>query len=166
MRRLYFMLPDVDACRRLVVELRSEGISDGHLHAIASDAVPHDDLPEASMLQTSEFTHGIERGLGLGGVAGLLGGVLAISFPPAGLILGGQALLMTVLAGAGFGAIVSGMVAKDIPKAELNSFQEGIALGKVLLMVDVPKHQTDRWKDLIKQHHPEAEIGIAKLPKR
>lgn len=165
MRRLYFMLPDVDTCRSVVTELREQGVPERHLHVIASDWVPHEDLPEASMIQSSEFAHGIERGLGIGGVAGLLGGLLAVTFPPAGVILGGEAILAVALGGAGLGAIVSGMVAKDIPKHELADFEADIARGKVLLLVDVPKREIEQWQDLIKQHHPEAEIKVTKLPK-
>jgi len=92
MKRLYFMLPDKDTCIRVVAELENAGVPERHLHAIASMAVSLDGLPEAGIIQKSELTHGVEKGIALGGVAGLLGGMLAMAFPPAGLVLGGGAL--------------------------------------------------------------------------
>jgi hypothetical protein len=164
MRRLYCMLPDVETCSAVVGELEAEGIPERHLHVIASDAVPLKGLPEASIIQKSEFASGIEKGIGLGGAAGLLGGILAVAFPPAGLVVGGQALLLMAAAGAGFGGIVSGLVAKDIPNHKLKAYEEDLYHGRVLLLVDVPKREVDKWSDLIRQHHPEAEIGGSEIP--
>ena len=44
----------------------------------------------------------------------------------------------------------------------LDSFQQAIEQGEILLLVDVPKSRVDEIKSLILQHHPEASIGIAK----
>ncbi|MCP4041425.1 MAG: DUF1269 domain-containing protein, partial [Gammaproteobacteria bacterium] len=148
----------------LVAELREKGIPDRHLHVIADSKTVLEGLPEASMLQKSEFTHGVEMGIGVGGVAGLLGGVLAVTFPPAGIVLGGAAIIGGVVAGAGFGALVSGMVAHDIPNHELEAFEQGIAEGKILLLLDVPKERVDEFVEIITSHHPEAEIGITTAP--
>lgn len=161
MRRLYFLLPDVQSCRSTVSDLQAEGIPTHHLHVVASATLPLDGLPEATSAQTSELTHGLEAGLGVGGVAGLLGGLLAVTFPPAGLILGGGAILASTVAGAGFGALVSTLVARDVPSHELERFEEAIARGQVLLMVDVPRREVGRWQDWLQERHPEAEIRVA-----
>jgi hypothetical protein len=164
MRRLYFLLPSVPKTRAVVDELRAGGIPEGRIHVVASSRIPLEGLPEAKALQTSELLHGLERGLGLGGVAGLLGGLLTIAFPPAGLILGGQALLLTVLVGAGAGAVVSALVAKDMPNQEIQSYNDAIARGQILLMVDVPKAELTTWMDRIQQHHAEVDFGVCELP--
>ena len=80
------------------------------------------------------------------------------------MALGGAAIAATALAGAGFGAIVSGLVATEIPNHEVEAFEEDIESGKVLLLVDVPRKQTARFIEMIKAHHPEAVIGISDLP--
>ncbi len=159
------MLPDADCASGLVAELKGEGIPERHMHVIASTAISLEGLPEASMLQKSEFTYGIEMGLGVGGVAGLLAGVLAVTFPPAGLVLGGAAILGGALAGAGVGALISALVAQDIPNHKLKAFEQGITEGKILLLLDVPKERIDEFIDMITRHHPEAEIGISQTPK-
>jgi hypothetical protein len=165
MKRLYFMLPDTESCKKVVAELRNAGVPERHLHVVASLAVTLDDLPEATLLQTSEFTHGIEKGIALGGAAGLLGGLLVVAFPPAGLVVGGAALLTAVTAGgAGFGALAMGLISKDIHSKKLAAFERDIANGRILLIVDVPKEDVEQWKQLIIEHHPEAEIGVTAAP--
>lgn len=159
MRRLYFLLPNVEATRALVGELRRAGVAESHLHAVAGASVPLEGLPKATALETSELRWGLEHGLGVGGAAGLLGGLLAVTFPPAGLIIGGEALLAIALAGAGFGGLVSALVAKDIPNHELEAFEAGIAKGQILLLVDVPPGEVERFRQLILSSHPEAVIG-------
>jgi len=164
-KRLYFMLPDTESCRAVVAEMQDAGIPQRHMHAVAGMGISLEDLPKATTLQKSEFAHGIEAGMGLGGAAGLLGGLLAVTFPPAGLMLAGAAILAgATLAGAGFGALVSGLVAKDMPSHALEAFEEGIAEGKILLLVDVPRKRVDEFTAMVKKHHPEAEIGVTTPP--
>ena len=165
MKRLYFMLPDTESCKKVVTELKSAGIPERHLHVVASLAVPLEDLPEATLLQKTELTHGIEKGIALGGVAGLLGGMLVVAFPVTGLVVGGAALLTAVTAGgAGFGALAMGLISKDIHSNRLAAFERDIERGHILLIVDVPKKDIEQWKKLVIEHHPEAEIGVTAAP--
>jgi len=159
-KRLHFLVPDVATCKAIVDELNEMGIPESQTHVIGNHFTPLNGLHEATFLQKSEFTHGVEEGLGVGGVAGLLGGLLAVTFPPAGLVLGGGALLVSALAGAGLGAVVSAIVAKDIPNRKLQAFEDAISEGQLLLLVDVPKKEVDSVVDVIHKHHPEVEIGM------
>ena len=128
MRRLFFLVPDTNSCQAIVNELQDSGIPERHLHVIASIEQALDGLPEANILQKTELIHGIEKGAGLGGTAGVLGGLLAMAFPPAGIVLGGGALLAGAVAGAGFGAVVSATLAchrPDRPGAADARYQPG-----------------------------------------
>jgi hypothetical protein len=159
-RRLYFMLPDVAHCKQLVTELQKANVPERDIHVVARNDIPLEGLHQASALQKTELAHGLELGAGIGGIAGMLGGVLAVVFPPAGIILGGGAILASTLAGASFGTIVSALIARDIPNHELENFQAGIAQGHVLLILDIPTDSVDEIMQLIRTTHPEAEIGI------
>ncbi|MEN8166296.1 MAG: DUF1269 domain-containing protein [Pseudomonadota bacterium] len=163
MRRLFFLTPDVNSCQAIVQELEASGVPERHLHVIASIEQALDDLPEAGILQKTELLHGIEKGVGLGGTAGMLGGLLALAFPPAGIVLGGGALLAGAAAGAGFGAVVTALMTSHEHNHDLDAFQRAIETGEILLMVDIPRGQVDKTKELILGHHPEAKIGVAKL---
>ncbi|RLJ19417.1 DUF1269 domain-containing protein [bacterium endosymbiont of Escarpia laminata] len=164
MRRLFFLMPDVESCQSVVAELEETGIPERHLHAVAGIEQRLDDLPEAGILQKTELAHGLEWGAGLGGVAGGLGGLLAMAFPPAGIILGGGALLTAAVAGASFGAVVSALLSSHEHNHDLDAFQRAIEAGEVLLMVDIPRHDVAKTQKMILSHHPEAHIGVAKLP--
>jgi hypothetical protein len=162
--RVYFLVPDVETCHDVVQDLRQSQVPDTDIHVVARDDIPLEaGMHRASALQKTELSHGLEMGIGVGGMAGMLGGLLAVTFPPAGVVLGGGALILaSTLAGAGFGTIVSALIAGDIPNHELERFQTAIDIGEILLIVDIPTPAFDAIAALVKKHHPEAVIGVTK----
>lgn len=160
MRRLYFLVPTIDSASQIVDELLLARVDERHLHIAAKDHHPlHDaNLPEANLLQESDFIPAVEKGLAVGGGTGILAGLVAMTFPPAGLILGGGAILGMGVVGAGFGAWVSGMIGISIENSQLKNFEKAIEAGELLLMIDVPKDRVDEITELVKKHHPEAEV--------
>lgn len=159
MKRVFVLLPTEDSCRSVVKELEEDDIPLSHLHVIAGLSHELKDLPTASVWQRTELAHGIEWGVGLGGVAGLLGGLLVVAFPPAGIVVGGGALLAGTAAGASFGALVTALLGSQEHNHKLDSFQQALTAGQILLMVDVPRQREDEVKSTILKHHPEAEVG-------
>jgi hypothetical protein len=166
MHRLYVLLPTEASCRALVDELKGQGIPETHLHAVAGLSHELEDLPKSGVWQRTELAHGIEWGIGLGGVAGLLGGLLAVAFPPAGIVLGGGALLAGTVAGAGFGAVVTALIGSQEHNHDLDAFARALADGQILLLVDVTGHRRGEVRDAILHHHPEAEIGMVERPRK
>lgn len=67
MRRLYFLLPDLETTHKVVDELLLARVEERHLHVIAAEGVALGDLPKASLLQKSDFIPAMERGVALGG---------------------------------------------------------------------------------------------------
>ena len=161
MRRLYFLAPSVESARQIVDELLLTHVEERRIHIVSKDhgALERAELPEAGLLQESDFVPALERGLAVGGATGLVAGIAAVTFPPAGLILGGGAILATSLLGAGLGAWVSSMIGISVPNSQLDKFQEAIQDGQLLMIVDVPKSRVDAVTDIIKRHHPEAQVG-------
>jgi len=159
MRRLYFMVPDIDTANTVVDELLLKRVDDHHIHVVAKEGTPMGDLPEANLLQKSDFIPAMERGLAVGGITGVLAGIAAVTFPPAGLVLGGGAILGTSLAGAGIGAWISGMIGMDVPNSQIEKFEAAIEKGEVLMMIDIPKTRVEEIEALIHQHHPDADMG-------
>ena len=109
MRRLYFLIPTVDSAKKIVDELLLARIEQRHIHIAAADhhALLEAKLPEAGLLQESDFIPAVERGLAIGGATGILAGIAAVALPGVGLVLGGGAILGIGLAGAGLGALLS-----------------------------------------------------------
>lgn len=160
MRRLYFLIPTVDSAKTIVDELLLARIEARHIHIAAADhhALVEANLPEASLLQESDFIPAVERGLAVGGATGVLAGVAAVALPGVGLALGGGAILGIGLAGAGVGAWISGMIGISIPSSRLKEFENAIEQGNLLMMVDVPKPRVDEITELVRKHHPEAHV--------
>jgi hypothetical protein len=157
------MVPDVSSARMIRDELLLARIEDSHIHALAKEGVPLEGLHEASILQKTDFVHGAETGLVIGGGIGILAGLVAILFPPAGVNLQLVTILVTALIGAAFGAWVSSMVASSIPNTRLKTFESGIEAGRILMMVDVPAGRVDEIRKLIASRHPEIQ-GTAQEP--
>lgn len=155
-RRLYFMVPDATSARRIRDELLLARVEDSHIHVLAREDVALDDLREASLLQKSDLVHGAETGLAVGGGIGIIAGLVAVFFPPAGLDLQLVTLLVTALIGAAFGAWVASMVASALPNSRLKDFESAIAAGQLLMMVDAPARRVEDIRRLITAHHPEA----------
>lgn len=158
MRRIYFLLPNVEVARKVVDELLLARIDEHHIHVIAKEGTPMEDLPEASIAQKSDVMPALQRGIAIGGAAGVLAGVVAVTFPPAGLVLGGSALLAMTVAGSGFGALMSTMIGVSTPSSRLKKFEDAVNKGEILMLVDVPKARVDEIEDMVKQHHPDVDI--------
>ena len=161
MHRLFFLIPSVELTETIVKELEDFGVPHKHLHAVASIDQSLEELPEANIWQRTELAHGLEWGTGIGGTAGLLGGLMTVAFPPGGIILGGGALLIGAAAGAGVGAAVMGLIKGHEHNHQLDDFKKEIEEGEILLMVDVPKKDVDEIRDIILEHHPEAHIKVS-----
>ena len=93
MRRIYFLSPDIETTKRIVDDLLLARIEERHIHVVAKRGTELEDLPEANLLQKSDFVPAVERGLALGGSAGALAGLVAIALPPASTVLAGGVLL-------------------------------------------------------------------------
>ncbi len=158
MRRIYFLLPSVASARAIVDELLLARIEESRIHVVAREDTPLEDLPEARLAQTSDLVPSLQRGVAAGGLSGLLAGLLAVSFPPAGLVFGGGALLGLTLFGAGFGAWMSSMVGVGLPSSRIEQYEQAIAGGQLLMMVDVPPARVEEIEALVTRHHPQARL--------
>lgn len=158
MRRLYFLLPNIETTRSIVHELLLNHVEERRIHIVAREGTPLEDLPEASAWQKSDLIPAAEKGLTAGGLTGAIAGLVAVTVPPAGLILGGGAVLALTLAGAGFGAWASSMIGASFTSSRLTKFQGALDAGEILMLVDVRKQRVDEIEQLIRSHHQDVHI--------
>lgn len=159
MHRLYFLSPNLESAKAVVNELLLARVPQKNIHVVANHAVTLEDLPEASVLENSDLIPALQKGAAIGGGTGLLAGLVAVAFPPAGLVLAGGAVLMaTTLAGAGVGAWASSLIGISTPNSRLEEFEEAVARGELLLLVDVAADREQEVEALIAKTHPEATI--------
>ena len=159
MRRLYFMLPDVSTARMIVNELLINHIDEHHIHVLAKPGIDIGDLPEASLLQKSDFIPAVERGIAIGGITGMIASIAVVSFSPEQLALGGGTILISSLFGAIMGAWASSMIGIDVRNTQIKRFEPQIDKGEILLMVDVPKARTETINEMVHRLNPKAELG-------
>jgi hypothetical protein len=158
MRRIYFLVPDVPAAKRVVDDLLLARIEERHLHVIARRGTPLEDLPEASLLQKSDFIPAVQRGAVLGWSVGLIAGLVGVALPPAGPVIAGGLVLATSLAGAGVGAWLSGMVGMSVGNTRIKEFETAIEAGHVLVLADVPRDRVEELEARVRTHVPGVEI--------
>ncbi|SIT41296.1 conserved hypothetical protein [Paraburkholderia piptadeniae] len=158
MRRLYFLVPDTLTAKAIVDDLLRARITWRHIHVLANHSVTLEQLPQASLLQSSDVIHALERGVALGGATGALLGLVALVFPPAELAIAGGAVVGLTLAGAGFGAWTAAMIGVDEPNARLQRFRDSIRDGQILIMADVPGSREHEIEQMVAQHFPNADL--------
>lgn len=158
MRRIYFLVRNIAVTHKIVDELLLAKIEEKHIHVLAKRGTPLENLPEANLLQKSDFIPAVEQGLALGGATGLLAGLVAIALPPASTVVAGGILLGSGLAGAGIGAWLSGMVGMSIGNRRTKEFEEAIEAGEFLVLADVSPERVNEIEALIRKHIPEVEV--------
>jgi anti-sigma factor RsiW len=158
MKRIYFLSPDLETTRRIVDDLLLARIEERHIHVLAKRGTPLEELPEATLMQKSDFVPAVQRGLALGGGSGVLAGLVAIALPGASPVIAGGVLLGTALAGAGIGAWLGGMVGMNVGNTRLRRFEKAIESGQLLVLVDVPRARVEEIETWIKQHLPRAQL--------
>ena len=157
MRRLYFLVPDVETGKKVVDELLLAHIEWKRIHVLAKRGTPLEDLPEASFWQKSDIIPAMLRAVPMGGATGILCGLVALALEPGLVVAGGAVLLATSLAGVGVGAWLGGMVGLNVGNTRLKGFQDAIERGELLVIVDVPRTRVEEITERIRKAHPEAE---------
>jgi hypothetical protein len=157
MRRIYFLIPNTVIAGAIVDELLLERVEERHIQIVAKTGTPLGELPEASVLESSDFYPALEQGIALGGVTGLLSGLVAVAVPT-GLVLGGGAVLAITLAGAGVGGLMSSMVGISADSRRIEDYQSAIDRGELLLIIDVPRERVEEIETIVLKHHPEVEL--------
>mgnify|MGYP001166058626 FL=1 len=157
-KRIYFMVPNADVARTIVNELLLARVEERNMHILAKEGTDMHELPEASLMQKSDFVPAVQRGLALGGVIGTLAGLVGIAVAPGAAVIAGGVLLASSLTGAGVGAWLSGMVGISVDNTRHTQFEAAIERGEILMMIDVPISRVEEIDELVKSHHPEAEL--------
>lgn len=147
MKRIYFLTGSIDGARRITDELLLDRIPETHIHVVTHASELPDDLPEATSTQVSDFFPGLFKGLGLGGLAGLVAAIVLAFIPwfdigPAAL-LNTPFLLAIVALGALLGAFGGAITGISVPNHMLDRFNRELDAGKILVMVDVRRDQAD-----------------------
>lgn len=156
LRRLYFLLPDVESARRTADDLLLARVEDRHMRFLARRGTDLGELHEAGYFDKTDLVHGASVGLVLGAAVGMIAGALIVAYPPEGMHPQFVAVLIGLLGGGLLGAWAASMAAAAVPNSRLKQFDAEIGRGKILLMIDVPRRRVSEITGVVLARHPEA----------
>lgn len=156
MRRVYFTFRDALHARSVVNELKAAGIDKSQMHAFAKAGIDLSGLPLATEAQRHDRVWFLEN-----------------LFWKSDLVLFGLGTLIFILAlfqGWTYWAIaafavmlvsfaVGNWFSVRLPHAHMEDVRIPLKLGRVVLMIDVPRTRVREIEQLVTRHHPEADLG-------
>ncbi len=154
--RQFFFASDFDTAKNMIDDLRSFGIDEEDLHVIANDEVVLDPLPEPDITHRSDVVDAAKRGAAAGGAMGLLGGVLAVTVPPAGLTFGGAAIVAGTALGTALGTWFSTLVGVSVPNQDVEDYRGRIDRGELMIIVDCEPEQQLQVAAMIESRHADS----------
>ncbi|HTL15032.1 MAG TPA: hypothetical protein VL251_08040 [Thermomonas sp.] len=132
-RRVY-LTQDLAQARRAIAALHMAGIGNDAISLVARADIELERVPDSMKEADTDAVPAAVRGVGIGGAAGLLAGLVATAVPPLGVTLAGAAAI------AGIGALVGGwssaLMGASLPDPVRQQFEDHIAAGRVLVLVD------------------------------
>ena len=158
MKRLFYLVDQMDSVEAISEDLHQEGITDWRFHILSRDdaGLFTRRLHSATIFDRTDLARYTERGAIAGSLFALafiataqLSGVLAL--PMAAWI----ALFLFMTAAGAFLAGFGGIGAENY---RVRQFHDAIENGQHLVMVDVRKKDEQRMKELMAQRHPEARL--------
>ena len=158
MEKLIFLVDDHDDAVAAVGVLHDMGITDEAISVIAREGTPLDDLPDATQEDSSDVVPAFARGAAAGGVTGLLAGLAATVFAPAGLVLGGAGVIAAAIGGASFGALASALIGVSVPNSQLREYEDAVAEGQYLMIAEVEDERLEELKRRLSESHAHVKL--------
>ncbi len=165
MRRIYFLLPDVNTARTLVRELEEQGFFRSQLHLVTGSAGTGHLVARSIAEEESDAARIVTQGSLVGAGVGLLIALMLVWVPEQGLGPDVIALVTLTAVGAGLGAWLSTVIGGK------HSGQIGARTDPetddawTLMMVDVSPGEVDDCRELVVRRYPQAQaLRIRRLP--
>ena len=156
LRRLYYLFPDVDQVKPVIGELVTLNVPKHRMHVMARKDIDIHSLPGASKRQRSGTMHHIVT---LGWNINLLLFFIAMLalfialFSMSWLVVAAAIVVMTATFVGGY------LYVTHLPDIDLSAFNNALAHGEVLLMVDVPLREVVAIESYMHHRHFEAYDG-------
>ena len=144
------------AAEHAVAALVREGFVRDDISVIAGDhRTPDADVPNIGPQAGIGSGTDAGEGAALGGLAGFIGGIVALAIPGIGPLLAAGPLAAGLM-GAGIGAATGGLVGalkgQGVPDLDATRLTDAIRKGRVLVSVHAPNDQVDRAAALLDDH--------------
>ena len=159
MRRLYYVVGNIDDTEAVTRAMHEEGVSDWHLHVLAKDeaGLYTHKIHSANPIQQLDFIHTATRYAFLGLLGGTVIGLLLFGLGRVGALgfeLGGLHIVLLSLLGVCFGGWLGGMIGLSRENYKVEKFHGEIESGKYLVMVDVNRELRPQVKEMMNFRFP------------
>lgn len=155
-RRLYFLLPDRAHALLVVDELVNSGIKSENIHALGDRDTRLDGLPTSTLRQARDTASRLEKMLWN---ANLISFALALCVFIALVLTMNWSWWLLVPVVIMMLNFLAGLRFTRVPNTHLSEFQDALAHGEILLMVDVAETQVAKVEERVHHQHPEVAIG-------
>lgn len=154
--KLIFTVSSVKVCEQVVEALRLEGVEEESISVLGNASHDLSDLPDGGTLE-NDILPAVQRGAVIGGTAGLLAGLGALTIAP-GLVIAGAAVALATAGGASVGALGSALIGTSVPNSRLREYQEAVERGELLLVVDVEQSDHENLQVKLLDQFPDIEF--------
>ncbi len=156
MKRCIYAFDSSASARAAVRQLTAHGTAAEKISLIARTDIQLDRIPDRFLDARTDFAPALARGAAVGGTTGLFAGIVAMAIPALGIAIGGPALIGFLAGGALLGAWSSALVGSSVPDPVRRKFEDEIAAGRTLLVVETSGHDAATIAALmtrISDHH-------------
>ncbi len=157
MKRLYYLVSDIDKLESLSDRLHAEGISDWRFHVLARDErglVKHH-LHSANFFQKRDVVHSGERGALIGAGVGLYLCAFIAPYAIASTTILAAVLIGTTLLCGWIGSLIGGFH----ENYKITRFHDELEKGKYLVLVDAKREEEKRVRGLVRQIYPDVDLA-------
>ena len=153
--RHVFSTRDAAQARVMVRLLHAQGLDWESISLVARDDIELDEVPHRMKEADTDLVPAAARGMAIGGATGVLAGLAAMVVPPLGITIAGAAAIGA--AGALVGGWSAALMGSAIPDPIRQRFENEIAEGRVLVLVDADEATQGRLEPLL------ADAGAVRL---
>lgn len=161
-KRLYYLLSDIEKLQRISERLHAKGIGDWRFHVLARDErglIKHH-LHSANFFMKRDLVHSGERGALIGAAVGLYLCAFVMPWSIAGPGTLAAILLAATLVCAWLGGLIGGLH----ENYKITRFHDQLEAGKYLVLIDVLREEETRVRELVRELCPELEVAGTDSP--
>ncbi|XOZ33822.1 hypothetical protein ACMDCT_00865 [Halomonadaceae bacterium KBTZ08] len=158
MKRLFYLVDQMDNVEAISEDLHDEGITDWRFHILSRDdaGLFTRRLHSATLFDRTDLARYTERGALAGALFGLT--FIATAQWAQAFTMPSVAWIALFLFMTAAGAFIAGFGGIGTENYRIRRFHDAIENGQHLVMVDVKQKDEQRMKELMAERHPEADL--------
>ncbi len=162
MKRLFFLVPDLDETANIVHELSGLGVNQKHIHICGG--LPEDleeaHLNRAGVFYTSHLGSAIKKGPFVGLLFALFIFTLFSIVLPPNIHINAFGFIAMLLIGVVIGVWATGLIGIGVKDEVVEKYEKYVEEGHFIMMVDTPDGREQEVTQAVLSHHPAAKMAM------